>query len=465
MSYIERSMVWFFKNRVIKGFSILANSKFLFYSLMALIWIVLAPISLALYNFLGEALVLGILKMEVAIILSFFISGVIINFVDSLKVRLLITISVLSVITVLIEFVLPIGIQYYFPVIGGVVFAGALGIALFIIVRTFNTSWISRMMMVGKSSRKIFMHNVSLFINAISILAPIFLVVRFFLGFGTMDLILGCLGFVTWGIVMYATTHFSSHFAYDIYASILSGTYFIVVILFLMYVGSSTLALILDVLLLALGLSALVQTLYSRRKTEQVSVYVPKSTTSPEDSTITIIQDDEPEESLAEGPTADEDEYVIEQETTEVRSSYDGVIVIVLGLILSFHFLVLQLIGDLVISAGFITLPFGFSLATYHLMLLLLGYCLVISIYLAFKLSYRFRGYTTKTMSEQAAFFKFLLLINEEDRKRFLQRLSKTVRDILVGAVQDLIDGERSRWREGFEKSRKFFRRLFGTEE
>ena len=112
MSYIERSMVWFFKNRVIKGFSILANSKFLFYSLMALIWIVLAPISLALYNFLGEALVLGILKMEVAIILSFFISGVIINFVDSLKVRLLITISVLSVITVLIEFVLPIGIQY-----------------------------------------------------------------------------------------------------------------------------------------------------------------------------------------------------------------------------------------------------------------------------------------------------------------------------------------------------------------
>ncbi|HUX99931.1 MAG TPA: hypothetical protein VMV49_10295 [Candidatus Deferrimicrobium sp.] len=464
MSYVERTMAWFLKNRVIRGFTILLDSKFIFYSLITLVWAILTPVSLGLYNFLGASFVWGILKMEIAIIFSFFIIGIINNFLSSVKTRILVSIVILAVISVLIFFIIPLEVQFYFPVIGSIVFAGVLGLALFIIIRAFNTSWVSRMMMVGKSPKKMFMHNIAIFINALSILAPIFLVVRYFQNYQIFDLILALLGFLVWGVVIYATTHFPNYFAYDIFASILSATYFIVIILYFMYIATSILIVILDIIFLLFGISTLVQVLHSRRKVEKVSVYVPKSAPSPEDSSIIIIHEDETEETPTSLPK-DTDEYSLEEETTEIRTNYDGIVVILLGLILSFHFLILQIIGNLTIATDFLVFPFAFTLAEYHFMLVLFGYCFIIVIYLAFKISYRFRGYTTKTMSERAAFFKFLSLIDEEDRKRFLNQISKTVRDILVGGVMDLIEGQRSRWKDSFREGRKFLRRLFGRED
>jgi len=68
-------------------------------------------------------------------------------------------------------------------------------------------------------------------------------------------------------------------------------------------------------------------------------------------------------------------------------------------------------------------------------------------------------------MSERAAFMKFLSLIDEKERKRFLTQISKTVKEILVGGVMDLIEAQRRRWQEDFDKGRKFLRRLFGRDE
>jgi hypothetical protein len=464
MSYVERSMAWFLKHRVIRGFTILFDSKLLLYSLITLVWAILTPLSLVLYNFLGDTFVWCVLQMQIAIIFSFYIVGIIINFLSSLKMRIVITIAILAIVSILIFLIIPLDIQYYFPVIGSIIFAGVLGLSIFIIIRAFNTSWVCRLMMTGKSPKKMLMHNIAVLINAISIFAPIFLLVRYFQNYLIFDLILSLLGFIVWVVVMYATTHFLSYFAYDIFASILSTTYFIVIILFFMYITTSTLIIILDIIFLLFGISALVQVLHSRRKIEKVSVYVPKSAPSPEDSSITIIHEDETEETPLPLPK-ESDKYSLEEETTEIRSNYDGLIVILLGLILSLHFLILQIIGNLTIASDFLILPFNFTLSDYHLILFLFGYCFILVIYLVFKISYRFRGYTTKTMSERAAFFKFLSLIDEEDRKRFLNQISKTVRDILVGGVMDLIEGQRSRWKDGFREGRKFLRRLFGRED
>jgi hypothetical protein len=299
----------------------------------------------------------------------------------------------------------------------------------------------------------------------VSVLAPIFLLVRYFLGFAVFDLTLAIAGFVTWGIVLYATTHFSDLYGYDIFASILSATYLVSVIFFLMYVGTPLFVLILDGILLFLGVSAIIQILYARRKLEKVSIYVPKSEQSPEDSSIVIIQDEEEDEKPAELPGFEGSEYAIEDEMTEVRSNYDGLIVMILGLVLCFHFVLLQYLGNILSIPISISLPFGFNLTVYHFTLALLGYLLVIGIYIAFKVSVRFRGYTTKTISERAAFVKFLSLIDEDERKELLKRISKTVTEILVGGLMDLIDSQRYRWQEGLEKGRKFLRNLFRRDE
>jgi len=221
---------------------------------------------------------------------------------------------------------------------------------------------------------------------------------------------------------------------------------------------------IFDLLLLIFGISTLVQFLHSRRKLEKVSVYTPKSAKSHEDSSIVIIQEDEIEENLTQVPGFDETGYALEEESTEVRSHTDGYIVILLGLTLCFHFILLQYLNTIIVGSEFLTLAIPFTIAEYHFVLLLVGYCLIISIFIAFKISLRFRGYATKTISEQAAFVKFLALIAEEERKRLLKRISKMVKDILVSGLSDFIEKQRHQWAEGFREGRKLLRRLFGTD-
>lgn len=463
MSYAERAFAWFFKNTVVKGFYILLDSKFLFYTLLTLIWGVFAPISLVFYEIFSVEVINIILRVEIAIIFAFLISAIFMSLIGSTKVRLILTSVSLFGCILLVIFIIPVEIQYIIPVIGSVIFAGVICIALFISIRSFNTSWVCRIMIMGKSPRKMFMHNLAVGINVLSVIAPIFLLIRYLQEFILLDLILCITGFVAWGVVMYATTHFSEHFSYDIFASILSATYLIAVIAFFLYVGTILFVLVVDFIFLVFGISAAVQILSSRRKLEKVSIMVPKTTRSPEDSTIIIIQEEG--EEPAKVPMIDESEYFIEQETSEVRSNYDGLIVAILGLILCFHFIILQFIGNSFIGSGFISLLWQFSLLEYHFIFVLFGFCLCIGIYLCFKGSLRFRGYTTKTMSEQAAFVKFLSLIDEEERKRFLQKIGKTVRDILVGGVMDLIESQRRRWEEGFEKGREFLRKIFRRDE
>lgn len=465
MSYAERSLAWFFKNRFLNGFSTLLDSKMIFFTLITLIWLIMAPISLVLYNFLGPAIVKGILQLEIAIILSFLISGLIINFISSTKIRILLASVILCVVSSLIFLIIPEEVQYLFPIIGSISFAGIFGLSYFIIIRFFNTSWVGRMMMLGKSPKKLFMHRIAMLINIVCIAAPIYLLVRYFQGLGLFDLILVPFGFLAWGIVIYATARFPDYPSYDIYASMLSATNFIVFIFFFLYVGEPILVIVFDVILLLFGISALIQFLHSRRKVEKVAVYAPKSIRSPEDTSIIIIQEEETQDDTAELPVFDENGYALEEESTEVRTHTDGFIVIILGLTLSFHFILLHFLSNIVIGAGFITMPFQFTIFEFHFALLLFGYILLISLFTAFKISLRFRGYTTKTMSEQAAFVKFLALIAEEERKRFLKRISKMVKDILVGGLSDFIEEQRQRWSEGLREGRKLLRRLFGTDE
>ena len=68
-------------------------------------------------------------------------------------------------------------------------------------------------------------------------------------------------------------------------------------------------------------------------------------------------------------------------------------------------------------------------------------------------------------MSERAAFLKFLTLMDEKERKRLLNEIAKTVRDILVGGIMDVIEGERSRWQDSMKKGQRFLRRLFGADD
>ncbi len=464
MSYVERSLAWFFRNTIIKGFSILSDSKFLFYSLITLVWVIVASVSLVLYQFLGLNLIHIILQLELAIILTFIITGCVINFIQSTKIRILLSSVILAIFSILTLFVIPQEIQYYFPVFGSIIFAGVIGLSLFISIRSFSTSWVWKITSVGKSPRKMFMHNIAMFINIISVLAPIYLLIRYLQNQLIFDLILMVIGFAAWGIVLYATTHFPNFFAYDVYASILSATYLMVILFFFMYIGDPIFIILFDLIFIIFAISMATQILHSRRKVEKVSVYVPKTERSPEDSSIIIIQDEE-EKKPHNIPGIPESEYFMEQEMTEVRTTYDGIIVLLLGLVLSFHFILLQFLGDLIIGPGVITLPFQFSLIEYQFALVLFGYCLILIIFIAFKVSYRFRGYTTKTMSEQAAFLKFLTLIDEQERKRFLNRIGTTVRDILVGGVMDLIEKQRDRWEESFKQGRKFLRRLFGSDD
>ncbi|MFX1298177.1 MAG: hypothetical protein ACFFD2_25405 [Promethearchaeota archaeon] len=464
MSYIERSIAWFFRNSVVKGFSILSDSRFIFYSGITLFWMIITPVSLLLHNFLGITVVTGVLKLEMAIIISFFISGCLINFVKSTKTRILLSSIILSSFSILSLLVIPIEVQYYFPVLGSIIFAGVIGVSLLISIRSFNTSWVARLMMIGKSPRKILMHDMALIINLVSVLAPIFLLVRYLQNYLIFDLILSIVGFIAWAVVMYATTRFPSLSAYDIFASILSAIYFLVLLFFAMYVGRPVFVIISDIIFIIFGVTAAVQILYSRRKIESVSVYVPKSSRSPRDSRIIFIQDEEETQETAKVPSLDESQYAIEQEMTEIRINYDGLIVMVLGLLLCFHFILLQFI-DTIIGAGLIALPWQFTLVEYQFVLILFGYCLVIAIYIAFKVSYRFRGYMTKTMSERAAFLKFLTLIDKEERKRFLTKISKTVRDLLVGGITDLLEAGRRRIEEGLGKWRESLKRMFRREE
>ncbi len=463
MSYVERSLAWFLRNRFLNGFSTLLDSKLIFYTLITLTWVILTPISIVFSSFLGEFFVRCVLQLELAIILSFFIVGIIINFISSIKIRIATSIGILCIMSFLIFFVIPENVQYFIPLIGSIVFAAILCLSYFVITRFFNTSWFGRMMMVGKSPRKLFMHHITMLINVVSVAAPIYLLIRYLLTYKLLDFILTLFGFVAWGLVILATLRFPNYLSYDVYASILSAMNLVVFIFFFMFIGEVLLVIIFDIILLVFGISALVQFLHARRKIEKVSVFTPTSITSPEDSSIVIIQDEGVDDDVTMTPGLDETEYTLEEETTEIRAQSDGYIVMLLGLTLSFHFILLQYLNTVIIGSGFITLAFPFTITEYHFVLLLLGYCFIISIYLAFKISLRFRGYTTKTVSEQAAFIKFLALIAEDERKRLLKRISKMVRDILVSGLSDFIEKQRHRWDESFREGRKLLRRFFGT--
>jgi len=444
---------------------ILLSPKFIIYTVLTCIWLFLAPISLVLSNFFGIITVNFIIQGELILIYTFLISGIIINYLQSLKIRLIVTTGVLLLSIGLIFYIIPPTYQLYIPLFGSIIFAGIFGISYFLIARFFNSSWIGRMMMVGKSPRKLFMHQITMFLNILSFIAPLYFIIHYFLSFDLFDILLAGLGLFAWIIVLYSTLKFPNYPSYDIFASTFSATYIVVFLFFFLYIGDPILTIIIDCILLIFGLSALIQFLHSRQTVEKIAIYSPRSPTTPEDADIIIIQEDEVQDTSSTTPILDETEYTLEEEISEVRTHSDGFIIILLGLFLCFHFVILQFLGTIILGPSFLTFPFQYSLTEFHLVLLIFGYLLVICIFVAFKISLRFRGFTTRTMSEQAAFVKFLAIIAEEERKRLLKRISKMVKDILVGGFSDFIEEQRQRWREGFREGRKLLRRFFGIEE
>jgi hypothetical protein len=92
----------------------------------------------------------------------------------------------------------------------------------------------------------------------------------------------------------------------------------------------------------------------------------------------------------------------------------------------------------------------------------------VILVFLFYKISPKFQKYLTFPPNVRKAFLEFLSLMNKKERTKLLRAMSKTIQQIILEGLIDLLESEKGNIidtiGEGIRRGAKFFRRMFGDE-
>ncbi|TFG27910.1 MAG: hypothetical protein EU532_06420 [Promethearchaeota archaeon] len=383
MSYLERTLMWFLKNRIFGGIQKLKQKEYITFTLIILLIMGIntgLAILINLQILTSIELIRTMLIFELFLAFALIVTGIIIGRINNLFVYYSIA-SIIMIVFVLaflyLNWTYELSFFTYAKLFFFFVWISISSVSLFFLILYFFTSFPKKVITLGMPKDHIFFGPILKFVAYISI--PLYILMIF--QFDASVWVFGILGIVNSlivldlmriapkkmeskpGIINFATAvGFFNFFVF--YHLIMSFT----------YVSESTLSLILEIIMLSISVLYLVQTL-TRRISEAPDRPIPFENPVQFQSRIYFT-------------------YHLKQFFGE-----RGVVLMVLGMAMGYHMVYLDSfyvsdypIGNFPILSTFINPALRVS-DLYHRIYLLLSFLIIITAWLTFKASSRFREF------------------------------------------------------------------------
>ncbi|TFF97921.1 MAG: hypothetical protein EU547_03030 [Promethearchaeota archaeon] len=480
MAYIEKSTSFIIKRTVLGGFRTLSKGINLFYSLITLILMILNTISFFLIPYIGLILFQTLLTVQISVMISFLIISIINYITKSTALRLITSISVLVGVIIPSIFFSSIILDYMLIINSVIIFSGLILITLntFLLIRNVYNSWYTRLLMIGKSRKHFLFENLIKILSILSLFLFLFPIYGYLTTFNPFELLLACIGIIT-GIINLIAIYVKSEYEFhDIFLSIITNIYLISFIFLFFYYENSLLVIFGDLIIFSVVILSLIQNIKYWGKEDGIfAVKIDKEykkTKSPvysekdkpeiiiEDGQETIIIIDEEEKY----PKKDV-EIPIRVDKNQIKNR-NSFYIIILTVALSFHLLFLWYFQSYYgLNLFSLFLISDFSMLNYSLCIASL--ISVILVFLLYKISTKFQNFLTFPPNVRKAFLEFLSLMNKKERTKLLRAMSKTIQQIILEGLIDLLESEKGNIidtiGEGIRRGAKFFRRMFGDED
>ncbi|MHA1269530.1 MAG: hypothetical protein ACTSPY_07050 [Candidatus Helarchaeota archaeon] len=477
MSYIEKSTNWILKRLVLNGLKTLSEGVNIFYSIITLILIISTSILGFLTNIIGLMPFQFILSLLFGTIISFLLSSIINIKVKSGIIRVILTsLLILSITSI---------IYMYYNIIGPfLIYFGLLMIFVSLILIILNgllffrnvyNSWYYRLMTLGKSSKHFFFEKPIKFLSILSFFIYIYPIYQFIITGNPFEIFIVIIGIIASILNLISVMKKSNYKYYDIYQNIISNVYLVSFIFLFLYYQNSVLIVIGDLIIYGIVILNLVQNIkywgieggisgvkISRKQkipddkeTEQEVIF------DKTDDSIIIIEE------TVERNSFEKIEIPIEEDESE-KINKNSYYLIILAIILGSHLLFLWYFSS-IFQLNLLNLIIiqDFSLINYILSFGL--YMLVIIIFIAYNKSKKFQNFLTFPPSIRNSFLEFLSLMDKKERTKLLRAISRTIQQIIVEGLIDLLESEKGNIidtiSEGIKRGAKFFRSIFGDKE
>ncbi|MHA1311228.1 MAG: hypothetical protein ACTSWR_11970 [Candidatus Helarchaeota archaeon] len=478
MSYIEKSLSWIINRMILSGIKTLSKGINLFFTSIVLVMIVSSSLAGSLIPIIGIIPFQYIMAIQFSVMIGFLISSVIFLKIKSSILRILISLGLISIISVYIIMNNSF-LALCYDLTGFIILISLILIVLNIVIFIKNTqnSWYLQLLMLGKSPRHFFFEKVFKFLTIASFFLFIYPIYEYLISWNPYHIILAIFG-ITAGILSSISIFKTLKFEFnDIYKSIISILYLISFIFLYFYYENTFLIITIDLLIFSMTFLSMVQHV-KYWKTEggisSVKIDAPrniedKSRNRTEEEVIFDESDDSVIiiDNISDKQIDNEVEIPITEEkpgVTDKLSYYLIIMVLILGIQLLFLRYFSLFFGMNLFS---LILFQDFSLTNY---ILTLGiYISIIIIFVLYFMSDRFRNYFTFPPGIRKSFLEFLSLMDRKERTKLLRAISRTVQQIIVEGLIELIESEKGNIidtiSEGIKRGAKFFRSIFGDRE
>ena len=485
LTYADRVSDRYIRRNFTNGIFTLFGKKYFIYTLII---IISSTISLIANNilFLQDTFMLkNIVLFEISTVFAFIISGLLAFKLKSTILRLIAILTFNIIFFILFQTYL---YGFWKNILNALIIInmGMISLSFLIVIRNFNTSWIGRLMVGGKDKRTTAFYSIirfvglgiafsAYFIYLFLTPAPFqnpnyyYLYLAIFNGIANLFLML----------IVYKKSFYDKYFSHDFFVQ--SITFFygfsLVPMILVSIIENEAIYSLINFALILFTIISLTQAitltrseyeerlstggLVERIRNARLNKNSHKDTVERDIIIINIEEEDETKLDIAKAIKTEK------KKQRDKTADQDGKMMILLGLCLSFHFLIIQFFINQNIlfpippfDYPLVNLPFSWKDLDAIISLIAFG-IIIITIIFYFG-SNKLKEWYANIIPMQAAFWEFLTIIDREERMEFLTQSADIIRETLITGIMDFIDRARddieSTVREGID----FFRRFFG---
>ncbi|MHA1229270.1 MAG: hypothetical protein ACTSPQ_01360 [Candidatus Helarchaeota archaeon] len=482
MAYIEKSTNWIFNRMIFGGIKTLTEGINLVYSIIALAIIVFNTIVCYFTPFIGPEILQISLSIQFSIIISFIISSLVNFKLKNNAARIIISLGLIITLSILF-------VMYNNHVIGTLyninfwlicISLVMVVISSVLLMRNSFNSWYYKIMVLGKSSKHFLFEKPVQFLSILSFSVFAYLIYLYIFTTDVLSLILAIIG-ISAGIFNCLAIFRTIEYEFsDIFKNIISSIYLISFIFVFLYYEISIITIIIDLGIFILAFLSIIQNIkYWDQEGGICSVKIDKKEKLPSKQEI---QEQELEQEFfideTDGSIVIVDETQVNKPTDKIVPSQDiekskkkdrsQFYLLILSLLLSLHLLYLWHFGTFLgLNIFDIYIFQNFYITNYFVCVGLFISVILLSI-LYYK-SQKFRNFLIFPPTMRKAFLEFLSLIDKKERTKLLRAISRTVQQIIVEGLIEILESERGNIldtiSEGIRRGAKFFRSIFGDKD
>lgn len=494
-AFSDRVINRYIRQNFVNGVFTLFGKKYFVYSLLLIITISISIGANKLLSFQNSLLLENITIFEISIIFAFIISGFLAFKLKSTVGRLL-SIGAFSIVFFLLFNTLLYNFWKDILNLFILINMGMICLSFLIIIRNFNISWIAKLMVMGKAKNTTAFHSLNRSIW-LGIGLSVYLVYLFLnpdpfkpINYNNIFLaIFNVIANLFTFLIVLKKSFYDKYPGHDFFAQTISFFYIFAIvplILINIFLKEAVLLLInfgiiiFTILVLAQAISLSRSKLEEKlakgvilQRLEEIESKKDLYKNKDEKDIIIINIEDESEIPIEKpkGKKSEKRKPEVkkpEKQKPEVASSKkDGIMIIFLGLCISFHFLIIQFLfnGNTIFSIfpNYPIIKIPFTLEDLDSYISIIAFGIIIATIILYFGSKKIRDIYSNNIKTQTAFWEFLTLIERSERIKFLTEFAETIRETFVSGIMDFIDRTREEIESTIKEGIDFIRRLFGT--